>query len=104
MDDLDPVDETNEAPPEDEEEEANLDISIPVPAGFNPDIGAAPDVGRDIGVMRMAFVHDKKNFLSEALKVNLNKGDGPSSTTLYDNLLLTRGQRIRKNNGAKFRG
>ena len=108
MDNLDPIEET---PPENEEEETNLidndnplDTSIPVPTGFNPDIGVVLDVRRDVGVMRRAFVHDKKNFLKEALKVNLNKGNGPNSAILHYNLELTRGQRTGKNNGAKFKG
>ena len=46
MDDLDHVEETNEVPPEDEDIDNDnpLDISIPVPSEFSPDIGAAPNV------------------------------------------------------------
>ena len=110
MNGLDPIEETNKTPPEDEEaslidDDNPLDTSIPVLIGLKPEfIGTAPNVGRDVGVMRTSFVHEKKNFLKEALKVNLNKGDGPSSTILYDTLELTRGQKTGKNNGAKFKG
>ena len=37
------------------------------------------------------------------MKTNLNKGDGPNSTILFDNLVITTDQRTGKNNGAKFK-
>ena len=103
-----PTEDTNEIGAEDEEEtnlidDNELNRSIPVPTGFNPDIGAVPNIRRDAGVMERAFVYDKKNFLKEALKTNLNKGDGPNSTILFDNLVITTDQRTCKNNGAKFK-
>ena len=48
--------------------------------------------------------NDRKIFLKNALNVSLNKGDGPNSTTLFDNLQLTNDQRSGKNNGAKYKG
>ena len=105
-----PVEDTNEIGAEDEEEtnliddnDDELNRSIPVPTGFNSDIGVVPNIRRDAGVMKRAFVYDKKNFLKEALKTNLNKGDGPNSTIPFDNLVITTDQRTGKNNGAKFK-
>ena len=100
----------------DEEEETNLggddllfdnndlNKSIPVPSGFNPDIGKAPNIKRDVGIMRRVFTRDRKAFLRDALYINLKKGDGPNSTILFDNLHLTNDQRTGKNNGAKYKG
>ena len=76
--------------------------SISVPQGFNPDLGEAPEAPR--GFMKRIFTHDRKIFLKNALNVSLNKGDGPNSTTLFDNLQLTNDQRTAKNNGAKYKG
>ena len=94
---------------EDENEETNLDDvedlewdeSILVPQGFNPDLGKVPDDPR--GLKRI-FTQDRKKFLKTALSVSLNKGDGPNSTTIFDNLQLTNDQRSGKNNGAKYKG
>ena len=38
------------------------------------------------------------------MDVSLNKGDGPNSMIIFDNLQLTNDQRSGKNNGAKFKG
>ena len=54
--------------------------------------------------MKRVFTLDRKNFLKNALNVSLNKGDGPNSTILFDNLQLTNDQRTGKNNGAKYKG
>ena len=94
------------------EEETNLDDineqnqSISVPQGFNPDLGEAPEApsGANVGLMKRVFTHDRKIFLKNALNVSLNKGDGPNSTILFDNLQLTNDQRTGKNNGAKYKG
>ena len=75
--------------------------SISVPQGFNPDLGGVPE--RPRGLKRI-FTSDRKIFLKNALKVSLNKGDGPNSTILFDNLQLTNDQRTGKNNGAKYKG
>ena len=94
------------------EEQTNLDDineqneSISVPQGFNPDLGEAPEApsGANVGLMKRVFTRDRKIFLKNALNVSLNKGDGPNSTILFDNLQLTNGQRTGKNNGAKYKG
>ena len=93
-----PVEETNEV----EEEEADLgepsgegdnllNKSIQVPQDFNPELGEAPDAptGREVGTVKRLFTMEKKAFIREALKVNINKVDGPNVTTLFDNLQLT---------------
>ena len=76
--------------------------SIPVPQGFNPDLGEAPEAPS--GSMKRVFTRDRKIFLKNALNVSMNKGDGPNSTTLFDNLQLTNDQRTGNNNGAKYKG
>ena len=80
--------------------------SISVPQGLNPDLGEAPEApsGADVGSMKRVFTRDRKIFLKNALNVSLNKGDGPNSTILFDNLQLTNDQRTGKNNGAKYKG
>ena len=85
----------------------NPNQSILVPQGFNPDLGEAPEapnVRKNVGAMRRVFTRDRKIFLQNALKVSLNKGDGPNSTTLFDNLKLTNDLRTGKNNSAKYKG
>ena len=76
-------------------------VSITVPQGFNPDIKGVPETPK--GLKRI-FTNDRKIFLKNALSVSLNKGDGPNSTTLFDNLQLTNDQCSGKNNGAKYKG
>ena len=76
--------------------------SIFVPQGFSPDLGEAPEGPSSF--MKRIFTRDRKIFLKNALNVSLNKGDGPNSTTLFDNLQLTNDQRTGNNNGAKYKG
>ena len=66
--------------------------------GFDPDIPRAP---RGLGRI---LTQDRKIFLKNALAVSLNKGDGPNSRNIFDNLQLTNDQRSGKNNGAKYKG
>ena len=66
-----------------------------------PDLGPPPN--KPSGLKRI-FTRDKKIFLKNALNVSLNKGDGPNSTTLFDNLQPTNDLRSGKNNGARFKG
>ena len=77
-----------------------------MPQGFNPELGEAPDAptGREVGTVKRLFTMEKKAFIREALKVNINKVDGPNSTTLFDNLQLTTDQRTGKINGARYKG
>ncbi|CAB3985783.1 uncharacterized transposon-derived, partial [Paramuricea clavata] len=42
-----------------------------------------------LGVMKRAYTLDKKDFLKRELGVNINKGDGPSSTIIFDKMKLT---------------
>ena len=71
------------------------------PSAVTPDLGPPPS--KPSGLKRI-FTRDRKIFLKNGLNVSLNKGDGPNSTTLFDNLQLTNDQRSRKNNGARFKG
>ena len=82
-------------------ERRDPNVSITFPQGFNPDIEGVPETPK--GLKRI-FTNDRKIFLKNALNVSLNKGDGPNSTTLFDNLQLTNDQRSGKNNGAKYKG
>ena len=84
-----------------------LNKSIPVPSGFNPDVvnrETFRNARRNDGVLRRVYIQDKRNFLRDAIEVNLKKGDGPNSSILLDNLSLTSDQRTGKNNGAKYKG
>ena len=65
--------------------------------------GDIPNIGRDAGVMRRYIIHDKKQFLKNGLGITVNKGDGPNSTILYDELRTTTGK-SGKNNGATYKG
>ena len=65
--------------------------------------GSVPNVRRDAGVMKRHIIHDRKQFLKDGLGITVNKGDGPSSTTLYDELRTTIGKNG-KINGAKDKG
>ena len=62
-----------------------------------------PNIGRDAGVMRRYIIHDKKQFLKNGLGITVNKGDGPNSTILYDDLRTTTGK-SGKINGATYKG
>ena len=84
-----------------------LNKIIPVPSGFNPDVvnrETFRNARRNDGVLRRVFIQDKRNFLRDALDINLKKGDGHNSSILLDNLSLTNDQRTGKNNGAKYKG
>ena len=84
-----------------------LNKSIPVPSGFNPDVvnrETFRNARQNDGVLRRVFTRDRRNFLRDALDINLKKGDGPNSTILFDNLNLTNDKRNGKNNGAKYKG
>ena len=93
-------------------ENLEWDDSILVPSGsqgFSPDPywgreapqGDIPNVLRGL---KRTLTQDRKIFLKNALAVSLNKGDGPNSTTIFDNLQLTNDRRLGKNNGAKYKG
>lgn len=65
--------------------------------------GEIPNVRRDAGVIRRHIIHDKKQFLKKGLGITVNKGDGPNSTILYDELRTTTGKN-NKINGAMYKG
>ena len=66
----------------------------------DPSTSGVPNIGRDAGAMRRYIIHDKKQFLKNGLGITVNKGDGPNSTILYDELRTTTG----KINGAMYKG
>ena len=108
--------EAAEAEGDEGDEETNLDdgnenlewddsILIPQgPHGFNPDWGPQGDIPGDPRGLGRILTRDRKIFLKNALAVSLNKGDGPNSKIIFDNLQLTNDQRSRENNGAKYKG
>ncbi|CAB3978151.1 Hypothetical predicted protein [Paramuricea clavata] len=91
------------------DDNGRLDESILIPVGFNPGVdgsrpsGSTPNIRRDAGVMKRAYTLDKKDFLKRELGVNINKGDGPSSTIIFDKMKLTVNKAGTKINGATFR-
>ena len=97
-----------------DEENENLewDDSTLVPQGsqgFSPDPywgREAPqgDIPNVLRCLKRTITQDRKIFLKNALDVSLNKGDGPNSATIFDNLQLTNDLRSGKNNGAKYKG
>jgi hypothetical protein len=91
------------------DDNARRDESILIPVGFNPDAdgsrpgGSAANIKRDVGVIKRSYTLDKNNFLKRELGVNINKGDGPSSTEIFDKMKLTINKAGTKNNGATFK-
>ncbi|CAB3987044.1 integrase core domain-containing [Paramuricea clavata] len=90
-------------------DDGRRDESILIPIGFNPDVdgsrpsSSTPNIRRDVGVMKRAYTLDKKDFLKRELGVNINKGDGPSSTIIFDKMKLTVNKAGTKINGATFK-
>ena len=62
------------------------------------------DIPDDFRGLKRNITQERKIFLKNALDVSLNKGDGPNSKTIFDNLQLTNDLRSGKNNGAKYKG
>jgi hypothetical protein len=91
------------------DDDGRHDESILIPVGFNPGVdgsrpsGSTPNIGRDVGVMKRAYTLDKKDFLKKELGININKGDGPSSTIIFDKMKLTVNKAGTKINGATFK-
>ena len=118
MDDieLDNFDKPEEEPEEQKEQETNIDDndqrdeSIVIINASNPAAnirknldamrGADRDLGRGIGVKNLAYTLEKKRFLEE-MKININKGDGPSAKAIFDRIKITE-NRKGKVNGAEF--
>ena len=78
-----------------------IDTSNPLFA--RPDDSSIPNPRRDAGVIRRHIIHDKKQFLKTGLGITVNKGDGPNSITLYDELRTVTGK-DGKINGATYKG
>ncbi|CAB3979210.1 uncharacterized transposon-derived [Paramuricea clavata] len=70
--------------------------------GSRPD-GSTPNIRRDVGIMKRSYTLDKKDLLKRELEVNINKGDGPSSTIIFDKMKLTVNRAGTKINGATFK-
>ena len=77
----------------DDEEDADLDIESRV-----------KKMGKSDGKVKHYIIHTKKQFLKDGLGITVNKGDGPSSTTLYDELRTTTSKKNGKINGASYKG
>ena len=114
MDDIE-IDNLGDRPVEEEEtgeEETNTDWrdkSVVIIAGFNPvregldeEKNADRELGKKLGAIKRSYTEDKKNLLKE-LRININKGDGPSAKTLFEKLKMTV-NRKGKVNGAGFDG
>ena len=101
---------------EQQQEETNVDAedadwrdeSVIIINGYNPDAtkNVRKDVGSKLGkmagVIRRGYVEDQKNLREIGIK-NINKGDGPNATTLFDKLKLTHNEKG-KISGAEFDG
>ena len=68
-----------------------------------PPIPGVPNVGRDVGVMKRHIIHDMKQFLKKGLGLTINKGDGPNSKIIYDNVRFTT-DKDNKINGVTYKG
>ena len=112
MDDIE-LDNLGDRPVEEEEtgeEETNTDwrdesfviIGDPVREGLDKEKNADRELGKKLGAIKRSYTEDKKNLLRE-LRININKGDGPSAKTLFEKLKVTV-NRKGKINGAEFDG
>ena len=116
MDDIE-LDNLGERPVEEEEEtgeeETNTDWrdeSVIIIGGFNPEIwegldeekNADRELGKKLGAIKRSYTEVKKTLLRE-LRININKGDGPSAKTLFEKLKV-KVNRKGKINGAEFDG
>jgi hypothetical protein len=77
----------------DDEEDADLDIKSRV-----------KKMGKSDGKVKRYIIHTKKQFIKNGLGATINMGDGPSSTTLYDELRITTSKKSGKINGALYKG
>ena len=82
------------------DDDGNLDLDDG-PRGSYLESGDIPD---DFKGLKRIITQERKTFLRNVLAVSLNKGDGPNSKTIFDNLQLTNDLRSKKNNGAKYKG
>ena len=84
-------------------DESILIIDTSNPVFTRPDDESIPNPRRDAGIIRRHIIHDKKQFLKTGLGITVNKGDGPNSTILYDELKTVTGKNG-KINGATYKG
>ena len=49
--------------------------------GLDEEKNADRELGKKLGAIKRSYTEDKKNLLRE-LRININKGDGPSAKTL----------------------
>ena len=68
-----------------------------------PSTRKIPNVGRDVGVMKRHIIHDMKQFLKKGLGLTINKGDGPNSKIIYDEVRFTT-DKDDKINGVMYKG
>ena len=61
-----------------------------------------PNVGRDVGVVKR-HIHEMKQFLKKGLGLTINKGDGPNSKIIYDEVRFTT-DKDDKINGVTYKG
>ena len=74
----------------------------PVREGLDEEKNADRELGKKLGVIKRSCREDRKSLLRE-LRININKGDGPSAKTLFEKLKVTV-NRKGKINGAEFEG
>ena len=110
MDEDSELDNLGDRPPEEEEEEEETNIDsdwrdesvIKLDGSMEEEKNADRELGKKLGAIKRSYMEDKKNLLRE-LRININKGDGPSAKTLFEKLKVTV-NRKGKINGAEFDG
>ena len=93
--------------PEQQQEETNVDNdwrdqSIVIIDTSNPD-AEIPNPKKDAAVIRRAYTENKKSLLRK-MDVNINKGEGPTSKTIFERLKILTVNRKGRVNGAEFDG
>ena len=72
----------------------------PVREGLDEEKNADRELEKKLGAIKRSYMEEKKNLLRE-MRININKGDGPSAKTLFEKLKVTV-NRKGKINGAEF--
>ena len=113
LEDLSRKRETQQVAEEEETSFTNGDKSILITDGSEPvftrvdtdgpSTPGIPNVGRDVGVMKRHIIHDMKQFLKKGLGLTINKGDGPNSKIIYDEVRFTT-DKDNKINGVTYKG
>ncbi len=92
---------------ENENNNGDHDDSALVIDDSNPEFTPIADLGQipcEVGVYKRHVTYDQKDFLKKALGVTLNKGAGPKSKELFNNLRVTLDSKGEKINGAEYDG